>query len=265
MSKSSSSPTSPKAARCRLNKFLAQAGVCSRRKADGYISAGRVRINGHVVTELGTRILPDQDKIEVDGKPLSSPETAAPEGQHTYILVHKPVQVVTTANDPQGRKTVLDLLPASAQPRRVFPVGRLDFMSEGVLLLTSDGELTNRFTHPSWEVEKVYSLTVRGAVAEWQIQQMRAGMSLKEGERLAPVGVKQTACAAETTELELTLHQGLNRQIRRMCRDLGLTILRLKRTQQGPLALGNLAPGQWRPLNASEITALRKTVGLEAR
>ena len=249
---------------CRINKFLAQAGVCSRRKADEYIAAGRIRINGRVVTELGTRVDPGQDEIEVDGTLLSHPDTADSKDQHTYILVHKPVQVVTTANDPQGRKTVLDLLPASDQSRRVFPVGRLDFMSEGVLLLTSDGELTNRLTHPRWEVEKVYSVTVRGTVAKWQIQQMRAGMFLKEGERLAPVGVQQTAYAAESTQLEMTLHQGLNRQIRRMCRDLGLTILRLQRIQHGPLALGNLAPGQWRALNDMEITALRKTVGLES-
>ncbi len=259
--KAMSTPTSSHAPEsCRLNKFLAQAGVCSRRKADTYIAAGRVQVNGSLVTQLGVQVHPGQDEVRVDGRVVELPESQS--AGHDYILLHKPVQVVTTAKDPQGRRTVLDLLPSQTFTRRIFPVGRLDFMSEGLLLLTSDGELANRLTHPRWHVEKVYEVTLREAVTEEHIKQMSSGMRLSEGEQLAPVNVQRRKTTADTSSLELTLHQGVNRQIRRMCRDLGLTILRLKRIRQGPVRLGKLPQGHWRHLTATEITTLKKRLGL---
>lgn len=243
----------------RLNKALAQAGVCSRRAADDLIFAGRVTVNGETVTEPGRRVDPGTDRVEVDGRPL-----AAPPSRHIYILLHKPVGVVTTLSDPEGRPMVLDLLPASMRKRRVVPVGRLDVMSEGLLLLTDDGELVNRMTHPRHHVPKTYTLTVRGAVDESALATMRGGMRLAEGEELAPVEARITGRTRESTLLELVLRQGVNRQIRRMCRDLGLTVQKLKRTAIGPLALGDLAPGRTRELTRDEVGRLRAALGLTA-
>jgi 23S rRNA pseudouridine2605 synthase len=172
------------------------------------------------------------------------------------------VHAVTTVNDPQGRKTVLDLLPEELRARRLFPVGRLDYMSEGLLLLTNDGEVTLRLTHPSYEHAKKYEVLVRERVTEKALATMRQGMRLKEGERLAPVEVEAAPESSGATLLRLTLRQGVNRQIRRMCRDLGLTILRLRRVELGPLRLGSLAPGKWRALTESEIQNLKSSLGL---
>lgn len=243
----------------RLNKALASAGICSRRKADERISAGAVTVNGQVVTELGTRIDPARDRVMVDGREISlRPETEQP--THTYILLHKPVQVMSTARDPEGRTTVLDLLPEPLRRKRLYPVGRLDYFSEGLLLLTDDGELTNRLTHPRYHLPKVYEVTVRELPAEAILARMRRGMTLKEGEKLAPVEVETRPDAPRT--LVLTLHQGINRQIRRMCRDLGLTILSLRRISVGPVQLGSLGKGECRPLQARELAALKRAVNL---
>lgn len=243
----------------RLNKALAQAGVCSRRAADDLIFAGRVTVNGETVTEPGRRVDPGTDRVAVDGRPL-----AAPPPRHVYVLLHKPVGVVTTLSDPEGRPTVLALLPASMRKRRIVPVGRLDVMSEGLLLLTDDGELVNRMTHPRHHVPKTYALTVRGAVDEAALGTMRRGMRLAEGEKLAPVEARIVGRTRESTLLELVLRQGVNRQIRRMCRDLGLTVQKLKRTAIGPLALGDLGPGKARELTRGEIGRLRSALGLTA-
>ncbi len=241
----------------RLNKALANAGLCSRRQADEWVRAGLVTVNGICVTELGSRILPGKDIVAVRGK-----ETALTAGlaeKHQYILLHKPIQVVSTVNDPEGRQTVLDILPAAARRKRLYPVGRLDYFSEGLLLLTDDGELTHRLTHPRYHLPREYQVTVRETPTESMFRIMREGMTLAEGERLSPVEVKP---AADPRHFTLILHQGLNRQIRRMCRDLGLTILRLQRTALGPLSLGDLPKGQSRSLSAQEIHALRKAAGL---
>lgn len=243
----------------RLNKALALAGLCSRRAADDLIRAGAVRVNGVLITEPGSRIAPATDAITVHGKPvrLESREGAA---AHTYIMLHKPIQVVSTARDPQGRTTVLDLLPGSLRSKRLYPVGRLDYFSEGLLLLTDDGELTNRLTHPRYHLPKLYEIRVRETPTQAMLESMRRGMTLQEGETLAPVEVR---IAGEGRTLLLTLHQGINRQIRRMCRDLGLTILTLRRIGIGPLALGDLAKGTCRSLSSNEIAALKKAVGLQ--
>ncbi len=251
-----SSPSSPVP---RLNKALAQAGVCSRRAADELIFAGRVRVNGETVVEPGRRVEPGRDVIEVDGRPV-----AAPPADHVYVLLHKPVAVVTTVSDPEGRPTVMELLPPQWRGRRLVPVGRLDVMSEGLLLLTDDGELVNRMTHPRHHMAKVYAVTVKGDVPGEALEAMRQGMRLAEGERLAPAEARVVRREAGNTLLELVLRQGVNRQIRRMCRDLGLTVVRLVRTKVGPLSLGELPKGKARALDAAEAQALRAAAGLTA-
>ena len=243
----------------RLNKYLADAGLASRRGADALIQSGRVHVNGLIQREPGVRVIPGQDAVLFDGAPVSARQDAVP----AYVMLHKPVHTVTTASDPQGRKTVVDLLPDDLRAKRLFPVGRLDYMSEGLLLLTNDGEVTLRLTHPSYEHPKKYEVLVREAVPEKSLAAMRQGMRLEEGERLAPVEVEAEPDAGGATLLRMTLRQGVNRQIRRMCRDLGLTILRLRRVELGPLHLGGLAPGTWRALTDAEIMTLKSSLGLD--
>ncbi len=245
----------------RLNKALAQAGVCSRRAADELIKQGRVSVNGQTATELGLRVLPGQDSVAVDGKPVDLPAPGASPERFTYLMLHKPVQVMATAKDPQGRTTVLDLLPPSWKNERLYPVGRLDYFSEGLLLLTNDGELTLRLTHPRYHLPKVYHVRLREQPDEKILDLMRSGMTLAEGETLAPAEV--ALLPGRAVVLEMTLHQGVNRQIRRMCRDLSLTILSLRRVQQGPLSLGSLQPGEARALSPREVAALCAAVGLD--
>jgi 23S rRNA pseudouridine2605 synthase len=241
----------------RLNKALADAGVCSRRKADELIRNGVIAVNGTVTCALGLRVLPS-DIISVHGKPLCMPQT------RTWLLMNKPIQVVSTAHDPEGRRTVLDILPDAWKQLRLFPVGRLDYFSEGVLLLTDDGELAYKVLHPKHQVQKVYHLLVREKPDEDILQSMRAGMQLAEGERLAPVQARILPSSAKLsyfppygTLLELILIQGVNRQIRRMCRDLHLTVLRLARMAHGAITLGDLLPGNARRLRDEEIKLLR--------
>lgn len=249
---------SPAADQVRLNKFLAQAGVCSRRAADEFIASGRVSVNGSPAG-LGTAVIPGRDDVRVDGKPVGAPASGE---SHLYFILNKPVQVVTTASDPQGRPTVLDLMKSKAAGRRLFPVGRLDYFSEGLLILTTDGELANRLMHPRWHLPKRYRVTVRGEAQDAVVEPMRQGMTLAEGEKLAPVKARVARADTRASVIEMELVQGVNRQIRRMCRDLGLTVLKLERLGQGPLSLGRLAKGESRPLTADEIAALRSAVGL---
>jgi 23S rRNA pseudouridine2605 synthase len=244
----------------RLNKVLAGAGVCSRRGADELILQGAVRVNGETISTPGVKVVPGKDRIEVRGVPI---QTVEPETRtHEYIVLFKPVGVVTTASDPRGRRTVLDLLPKEVRALRPFPAGRLDYNSEGLLLLTTDGEVVYRLTHPKWHLEKVYHVVVRGVVPQEALDAMQRGMRLSEGETLAPVGVSVFKVKDERTTLEMVLIQGVNRQIRRMCRDLGLEVFWLRRVRQGPLELGDLEPGGWRNLSQSEAVDLRKAVGL---
>ncbi len=244
----------------RINKALAEAGICSRRAADKLVLQGLVMVNGTRVDTPGFKVIFGKDNITVEGKPVCLVSPA--DKQYTYLLANKPIEMVTTAHDPEGRPTVMDLIPASLRHKRLFPVGRLDFFSEGLLLLTDDGELAHRLTHPSWHMPKTYHVQVRGTVRDDQVERMCKGMTLAEGERLAPVKVEILARSSESTLLALTLMQGLNRQIRRMCRDLDLVILSLCRIKQGPIALGILPKGHVRPLSTSERTALFKAVGL---
>lgn len=240
----------------RLNKYLSQAGICSRRKADELIASGRVSVNDKVVIELGCKITPGTHSVKVDGHLVAS---AADEQRPIYLLLNKPIQVVCTVKDPEGRPTILDYLPEAFKEYRLYPVGRLDYFSEGLLLMTNDGTLTHRLTHPRYYLEKVYEVHVRETPTQQDISRMEKGMQLSEGEQLAPVKVRFDS---ERNILFMTLHQGVNRQIRRMCRDLGLTILKLKRLQTGPLILGNLPVGQCRELTEDEVTALQNAVGI---
>lgn len=247
----------------RLNKALATAGVCSRRKADELVFSGKVAVNGVIARSPGMQVDTGEDIITVNDKPVAFLSPGRPEEAKAYYLLNKPVEVVTTLSDPQGRRTVLDILPENLRKRRVFPVGRLDYFSEGLLLLTTDGDLTYRLTHPKHHLPKIYEVLVRGEVTQAKLATMRSGMTLAEGERLAPVDVTILARKPSgPTLLRMTLIQGINRQIRRMCRDLGLTVLKLRRTREGPLELGALPVGQARSLTSEEVKALRKAVGL---
>ena len=243
----------------RINKLLASLGLCSRRQADEIIEAGRVRVNGEILITPGLRIEPGKDRVEVDGREVNLEPQA---GRFTYILLHKPIEVVSTVRDPEGRRTVLDILPPDLRGKRLYPVGRLDYFSEGLLVLTDDGNLANRLTHPSWNHARVYLVRVRGHVSEQALDAMGKGMRLAEGDTLTPVKARILERDRRSTLLELTLHQGINRQVRRMCRDLGLTILMLRRIQHGPLSLGELPKGKARALTADEARILRASVGL---
>lgn len=231
----------------RLQKLLSACGVASRRTAEGYIEAGRVTVNGSVA-RLGDKADPARDRVEVDGKPLR------PVGELTYILLHKPRGYVTTLSDEKGRRTVAELV--SGCGARVWPVGRLDLNSEGLLLMTDDGELTHALLHPSHEVEKEYLVTVTGDV-DAALPILRGPMSL-DGVPLAPAGVEVLHREGEgRARLSVVIHEGKNRQVRRMCAAAGLEVRRLKRVREGSLALGELPPGRWRRLTGEEVARLR--------
>lgn len=232
----------------RLQKLLSACGIGSRRAMEEWITAGRVTVNGQVA-HLGDKADLDRDRIEVDGVPLR------PEGDRVYLMLHKPRGYVTTLSDEQGRKTVAEL--TSGCGRRVWPVGRLDLDSEGLLLMTDDGALTQRLIHPSHEVEKEYLVWVMGDVNKG-LPILSGPMEL-DGEQLAPAQVKRGRASGGVTQLSVTIHQGKNRQVRRMCAKAGLKVMRLKRIREGTLRLDRtLRPGQWRALTREELTLLRE-------
>jgi len=230
----------------RLQKLLSAAGICSRRTAEAYITAGRVRVNGEVA-KLGSRADPDLDEITVDGKPLAS------KAKHVYLMLNKPRGYVTTLSDEKGRKTVADLVADCGT--RVYPVGRLDMDSEGLLLMTNDGDLMQHMLHPSGEINKIYHVSVYGPVAG--AARRLAAITNLEGEPIRPADVKVLRQTGETAELAITIHEGKNRQIRRMCALCGLTVKRLRRVQEHTLALGALPLGTWRYLTDEEVHALK--------
>lgn len=241
----------------RLNKAIADSGYCSRRKADELIFAGKISVNGIVELNPARRITRN-DKISANGKELLGLNNAK-----YYFMLYKTIHTVCTVSDPEGRSTILDLLPAHLRQIRLFPVGRLDYFSEGLLLLTNDGDFANHLMHPRYHLEKRYLVTIRGKVSEKTLSIMRSGMTLDDdGTPLLPVQVNMNPTFKGNTQLEMILRQGINRQIRRMCQQLGLTILKLKRIAQGTLSLGDLKPGQVRPLNETELAKLKKACGL---
>ena len=233
----------------RIQKVLADQGICSRREAERLIAAGKVKVNGHPVT-LGDKMDPDYDKVMIDGQT----QRIVRKRQYTYIMLHKPRGYLTTRSDDRGRKTVMDLV--SDVPAMLRPVGRLDKDSEGLLLMTDDGAFINMLTHPSGGVGKLYRVTVNPRATEQQIIEMSSGVVLDDGVKTRPCVIHVVVDEPGRSVLEITLHEGRNRQIRRMCRDLGLTILRLKRIRLGPLGLGDLPVGECRFLSAAETAAL---------
>jgi 23S rRNA pseudouridine2605 synthase len=236
----------------RLQKILAHAGLASRRKAEQYILEGRVTVNGAIANELGTKADLDRDKIKVDGRLIRTSE------KHVYILMNKPREVVTTVADPQGRRTVIHLL-GHAIKERVFPVGRLDYQSEGLLLLTNDGELTNRLLHPSRHVEKVYLAKTNGPLTEQQLQDFRSGIPL-EGRRTAPARIKMVR-QGENPCYEVSITEGRQNQIRNMFKCLGRLVEKLRRVRMGPLTLAHVPIGAFRYLTDHEVAALREATG----
>lgn len=234
----------------RIQKVLSDQGVCSRRAAEKLIDEGRVKVNGHPVT-LGDKMDPDFDKVSIDGKSVR----IVRKRQYTYLMLNKPRGYITTASDERGRKTVMDLL--AGVDRRVYPIGRLDKDSEGLLLLTDDGAFANLLTHPSGGVGKLYRVTVRPRATEEQVVKMSSGVVLDDGVKTQPAVIHVVVDEPGRTVLEITLHEGRNRQIRRMCEAVGLEVIRLKRSAEGPVKLGMLQPGEYRELKKSEISALR--------
>lgn len=237
----------------RLNRYLARAGVASRRGADGLIAAGRVSLNGDVVTELATTVDPESDTVEVDGRSVLLPQTL------TYIVLNKPTGYVVTLSDPQGRPTVVDLVAEVGAP--VVPVGRLDARTEGLLILTDDGDLAYRVTHPSFELDKVYEVVARGVLSERSRRRLEEGVEL-DGRVTARASVTVRSTDRNTTLAEIVIHEGRKRQVRRMFEAVGHPVRKLKRIRVGPIELSDLRPGSWRRLDGSEISALRRAVGL---
>lgn len=227
----------------RLNQAIAKTGQCSRRQADALISAGRVKVNGKIVQDFNFRIDPCVDKLQVDGKKLSIEE-------FLYIAVHKPKGVVTTCSDEKGRQDILQILPPKL--RHLRPVGRLDMNSEGLILLTNDGDLTQQVSHPQYHLLKRYEVTVKGKMSNRDLSAMSSGVELDDG-LTAPARVKLLSRDNFSTIFELAIAEGRNRQIRRMCEELGYRVLRLLRVSIGGLQLGEMTPGSWRYLTPAEL------------
>ena len=230
----------------RLQKHLADCGIASRRKSEELIAMGKVKVNGHVA-EIGQKVDPKRDKITVRGKNVVANTTKM------YIMLHKPRGFVTTASDEKGRKCVTDLVKDA--PVRLFPVGRLDMNSEGLLLMTNDGEFANRLTHPSYHVNKTYRVTVKGEVDDQKIIALKEGIML-DGVKTLPCDCFVAERKTDRTVLIFIIQEGRNRQIRRMCEEVGLEVLRLKRTEIAGVKLGMLPRGSWRPLNEKEMRRL---------
>lgn len=227
----------------RLNKFIASCGICSRRKADELIQSGRIKVNGEVVKDLGVKVSLE-DKVELDGKTISKEE------KKVYLMLNKPVGYVTTASDEKGRKNVLDLIYEDV---RVYPIGRLDMYTEGLLLLTNDGDFANKLMHPKFEIDKRYVVTTDTKVTRQMLETLRNGVNIGDY-------VTREAKVEKIDEenIFITIHEGKNRQVRRMCEAVGIKVLKLKRTNYGPLSLGELPVAKYRHLTDFELYNLNK-------
>ncbi|QUI23089.1 rRNA pseudouridine synthase [Vallitalea pronyensis] len=232
----------------RLQKYLADAGIASRRKSEILIQEGMVTVNGRTVKALGTKINPQKDIIKYEGKVIKQ------NTRHVYFMLNKPTGYITTVSDEKGRKTVMDLID---YPTRLYPIGRLDYNTSGLLLLTNDGDLTYRLTHPKHEVEKKYLVTIKGVPTEKQLGELRKGVNLgvykTSRSKIRVVDAKEGL-----TTLQVCIHEGKNRQVRRMFEHIGFTVTKLKRTAIGRLTLSGLKHGKYRPLTKEEIHYLRK-------
>lgn len=230
----------------RLQKFLANSGVASRRKCEELILQGKIEVNGKIVTELGTKIIPGEDKITYNGKEVQSNSE-----EFVYILLNKPIGVVTTAKDQFGRESVLDLIKVK---QRVVPVGRLDMYTSGALILTNDGDFVYRLTHPKHEINKTYTVTVRGKIVDEEVEKLRKGVKIEDyTTKPAKVKILKIDEEKNISRLEITIHEGKNRQVRKMCEAIGKKVIALHRSKIGDIGVKDLKIGTWRYLNKAEI------------
>ena len=230
----------------RLNKFLSTAGVAARRKADDIIAAGRVSVNGKIVTSLGAQVNEKNDEVAVDGKRISLPLAFG------YIKLHKPKGYACTNSDEKGRKTIFDLVPSS---QRLFSIGRLDYDTEGLIILTNDGDFANKVSHPSGEIEKEYIVKIEGDIKQSELAVLRNGVVI-DGQRLPKAKVKVAGVQANATRLSVVIHEGLNHQVRKMFEAIGKNITLLKRVRIGGVKLGGLKRGEYKPLKPYELDQL---------
>ena len=237
----------------RLQKFLANAGIASRRKCEELILDGKISVNGKVITELGTKINPNNDIVVYDGKEVKNEDR-----QFIYILLNKPIGYVTTAEDQFGRDCVLDLI--KEVDTRIVPVGRLDMYTSGALILTNDGDFVYKVTHPKHEISKTYTVTVKGIVSEDEIQNLRDGVIINNDYKTRPAEVRIRKIDKEKSisRIEITIHEGKNRQVRKMCEAIGKKVLALHRNKIGNITVKDLKIGNWRYLNSNEVKELLK-------
>lgn len=229
----------------RLQKYMAACGIASRRACEQLILQGRVSVNGETITHLGTQV-EEKDIVVFDGQQIQPAE------KRVYIMLYKPDKVISTANDPEGRKTVLDLIETK---QRLYPVGRLDYHTEGLILLVNDGDAAYHLTHPKFEIEKEYLAVIAGGIEREEILKLQSGVII-DGIKTAPCKIKRCDATEHTTSLSVILHEGRNRQVRKMFEAIGKNVLHLTRIRHGELVLSGLKPGQWRYLNAEEIAYL---------
>lgn len=232
----------------RLQKYLAECGIASRRKCEEYITQGKIKVNGETITELGTKINPQKDIIEYNEKKVER------EARHVYILLNKPIGYVTTAEDQFGRDTVLDLVKIK---ERIVPVGRLDMYTSGALILSNDGEFVYKITHPKHEINKTYNATVKGIVKQDEIEKLRKGVDI-DGYTTKPAKVKilKTDEEKDISRIEITIHEGKNRQVRKMCESIGRNVIALHRSKIGLIGVKDIPLGKWRYLSQNEVNKL---------
>ena len=234
----------------RLQKYLASCGIASRRKCEEYILQGKVQVNGKVITELGTKINSDKDIVKYDGKLVKQATKLV------YILLNKPIGYVTTAEEQFGRDTVLDLVKVR---ERIVPVGRLDMYTSGALILTNDGDFVYKVTHPKHEIEKTYTVTVKGIVTNSEVEQLRNGIRIDDYiTKTAKVKILKTDTEKDISRLEITIHEGKNRQVRKMCESVGRKVLALHRSKIGKIGVKDIELGKWRYLQMKEVKELLK-------
>ena len=232
----------------RLQKYMADCGVASRRKCEEYILQGKVKVNGKLISELGTKIIPSQDKVEFEGKNITSEE------RKIYILLNKPIGYVTTTKDQFGRDDVLDLVKVK---ERIVPVGRLDMYTSGALILTNDGDFVYKITHPKHEINKTYTITLKGIITKEEVLQLQKGVDIGDYvTKPAKVKILKTDEEKQISRLEIVIHEGKNRQVRRMCESVGRKVLALHRTKIGEISVKEIPLGKWRNLKKEEIKKL---------
>lgn len=239
----------------RLNKFLSLTGISSRRKADQLILEGKISVNGEIVKLLGTQINEIKDVIRIDGNTINF----FPKNNFTYLVFHKPKGCLCTSSDDRNRKTIFDYI--KSEGTRLFSVGRLDYNTEGIILLTNDGEMANKLMHPSYEIQKKYLVKISSSISESELALLRKGVLLDDGYKTMPAKIRVVEKLKEATKLEVSIKEGKNRQIHRMFKAIGKEVIFLKRTDYGPIHLGGLSRGSYRPLSNMELEMLKSILG----